>query len=276
LCAAVYARKSGYDVEVLEMGQNPGGLATSWPRGEYTFEACLHWLLGSNPNDHMYSRWQEIFDIGQLKFVDPEEYARLETEHGESLSIYTNVDRMETELLQRAPQDASEIRHLASAIRKLAKLPLPEPDEPVLSLLRSLPALPLLREFSRLSIQDYGRRFTHPLLRQFFEGQLAELSAIALVFSLAWMSNRNAGYAIGGSQAIIRLIADNLARLGGHLRLGAKVHKILVERDRAVGVQLATGETIPADWVISAADGHSTIYDLLGARYADRIIDEMY
>ena len=83
LCAAVYARKSGYDVEVLEMGQNPGGLATSWPRGEYTFEACLHWLLGSNPNDHMYSRWQEIFDIGQLKFVDPEEYARIETEHGE-------------------------------------------------------------------------------------------------------------------------------------------------------------------------------------------------
>jgi phytoene dehydrogenase-like protein len=164
LCAAVYARKSGYEVEVLEMGQNAGGLATSWRRGEYTFEACLHWLLGSNSNSRMYSRWQEVFDIGKLKFVDPEEYARLETEHGECLTIYTNVDRMENELLKQAPQDATEIRHFASAVRKLAKLPVPDPDEPLLTLLRTLPALPLLRQLSRVSIQEYGRRFTgdHP------------------------------------------------------------------------------------------------------------------
>jgi phytoene dehydrogenase-like protein len=90
------------------------------------------------------------------------------------------------------------------------------------------------------------------------------------------MSGRNAGYAVGGSQAIIRLITDNLARLGGHLRLGVKVDKILVERDTAVGVELASGETIAADWVISAADGHATIYDLLGGRYADRVTDKIY
>ena len=134
-----------------------------------------------------------------------------------------------------------------------------------------------MRQLSRVSIQEYGSRFTHPMLRSFFgEGQLAELSALALVFSLAWMSDHNAGYAIGGSQAIIRLITDNLARLGGHLRLGAKVDKILVEHDRAVGVQLAGGEIIAADWVVSAADGHATIYDLLGGRYADRVTDKIY
>lgn len=277
LCTAVYARKSGYDVEVLEMGEKPGGLATSWRRGEYTFEGCLHWLLGSNPKSPMYYRWQEVFDIGKLTFVDPEEYVRLEAENGESLSIYTNTDRMEAELLKQAPQDAIEIHHLASAIRKLAKLPVPDPDEPFLTFVRSLPALPLLRELSHITIQEYGERFTHPILRKFFgEGQLAELSALALVFSLAWMSDHNAGYAIGGSQAIIRLIAENLARLGGHLRLGAKVDKILVERGKAAGVELAGGETIPADWVISAADGHATIYELLGGRYADTATDRIY
>ena len=277
LCAAVYARKCGYEVEVLEMSQAAGGLATSWRRGEYTFEACLHWLLGSNPKSPMYSRWQEVFDIGKLKFVDPEEYVRLETEHGESLSIYTNVDRMESELLKRAPEDATEIRHLASAVRRLAKLPMPDPDEPLRTLLRSLPALPLLRHLSQVSIQEYGRRFRNPILRTFFgEGQLAELSAIALVFSLAWMSGHNAGYPIGGSQAVIRLIADSLGKLGGHLRFGAKVDKVLVERDSAVGVQLAGGETIAADWVISAADGHATIYDLLDGKYTDRMTDDIY
>jgi phytoene dehydrogenase-like protein len=49
LCAAVYARRRGYEVEVLEQHNTAGGLATSWRRGDYTFETCLHWLLGSRP-----------------------------------------------------------------------------------------------------------------------------------------------------------------------------------------------------------------------------------
>ncbi len=280
LCAGVYARKCGYDVEILEMGHTAGGLATSWRRGGYTFETCLHWLLGSNPQGAFYSRWLEVFDIGKLQFVDQEEYLRLETGRGESLPIYTNVDRMEAELLKRAPQDAAEIRRFASEIRKLAKLRMPDPDQPLLTALRTLPALALLQQLSRDTIKEYGQRFTHPLLRQLFEGESAELSALALLFSLAWMTQHNAGYPIGGSQAVIRGIAENLASLGAHLRLGAKVERIIVEagveNDTAVGVELAGGETVPADWVISAADGHATIYEMLGGRYRDESIDRIY
>lgn len=90
------------------------------------------------------------------------------------------------------------------------------------------------------------------------------------------MSEHDAGYPIGGSQAVIRLIAENLQRLAGRLRLGANVESILVERDAAVGVQLSGGETIAADCVISAADGHATIYDLLGGKYKDSATDKVY
>jgi phytoene dehydrogenase-like protein len=281
LCAAVYARRCGYEVEVLEKHDTAGGLAISWRRGEYTFETCMHWLLGSNPNATMYSRWQQVFDIGKLTFVDPEEFVRLETEHGEHLSIYTNLERLEAELLKKAPQDKAEIRRFVSAARRLAGLELPDPTEgwpgSWLTFLRTLPYLALLRRWLNLSSEDYGKRFTHPLLRAFFGGgELGQLSALASVFSLAWMSRRNAGYPIGGSQAIIRLIVDNLRSLGGRLRSGAKVERILVERGAAVGVQLPGGETITADWVISAADGHATIYDLLGGNYRDKITDETY
>jgi phytoene dehydrogenase-like protein len=277
LCAGVYARKCGYRAEVLEMNDTAGGLATSWHRGDYTFETCLHWLLGSNPKSAMYSQWQEVFDIEKLKFVNPEEYVRLEDEHGRSLSIYANVDRMEKELLNRVPQDAAEIRRFASAIRRLAKVPMPDPTEPWLTLIRTLPVLPLLRRLTSVSIEQYGQRFTHPLLRALFGGgSQSKLSALALLFSLAWMSENNAGYSLGGSQAIIRLITDKLRSLGGQLRLGAKVETILADRDTAVGVQLANAETIPADWVVSAADGHATIYEMLGGKYADKATDEIY
>jgi len=89
----------------------------------------MHWLTGTDPSGAMYARWREVFDIGKLTFVYPEEFVRLETEHGEFLTIYANVDRMEMELINRAPQDEAEIRRLSGAVRRLAKFAMPLPGE---------------------------------------------------------------------------------------------------------------------------------------------------
>jgi phytoene dehydrogenase-like protein len=285
LCAAVYAQKCGYQAEVLEMHDMAGGLAMSWRRGAYTFETCLHWFFGSDPKGAMHAQWSEVFDVEKLTFVDLVEYGRMETEDGDFLTIPTDVDRLENELLARAPQDTRQIRRLASAIRRLRTFKMPDPGKSWVgnapTLLRDLPCLPLLRSLSRITTREYTERFTDPLLRAFFAGgEMGGLSAIALVFSLAWMGSGDAKYVIGGAQAIIRLIEEQLVCLGGRVRFGAKVERILieseVENDAAVGVLLAGGETIKADWVISAADGHATIYELLGGRTVDAAIDKIY
>jgi phytoene dehydrogenase-like protein len=281
LCAAVYAQKCGYQAEVLEMHDMAGGLAMSWRRDAYTFETCLHWFCGSDPAGAMHSQWNEVFDVDELTFVDLKQFAHLETEGGDALTILTDPDRLEEALVARAPQDAKAIRRLASDVRRLGALKMPDPTRSwaanLLTVLRDLPVLPLLRSLSRISLRDYGQRFTDPLLKGFFTGgELSGLSAIAIIFSLAWMASGDAKYVVGGSQAIIRLIEENLVRLGGRVRYGSKVERILVENDTAVGVQLAGGETIKADWVISAADGHATIYEFLGGRYVNEAIDKAY
>jgi phytoene dehydrogenase-like protein len=281
LCAAVYAQKCGYQAEVLEMHDMAGGLAMSWRRGAYTFETCLHWFFGADPNGAMHAQWSELFDIEKLTFVDLVEFGRMETEDGDFLAIPTDVDRLEKEFLARAPQDAEQIRRLASAIRRLRGFKMPDPGKSWVgnapTLLRDLPVLPLLRSLSRTTAREYGEQFTDALLRAFFAGgEMGGLSAIALILSLAWMGSGDAKYVIGGAQAIIRLIEEQLVCLGGRVRFGAKVERILVEDDAAVGVQLAGGETIKADWVISAADGHATIYELLGGRTVDAAIDKRY
>ena len=281
LCAAVYAQRAGYQVEVLEQHSMPGGLATNWRRGDYTFETCLHWLVGSNPSGSLHAQWQEVFDIDKLTFIQPEEYLRLETEQGEALSIYSDVGRLERELLRVAPQDQAEIRRFVSAVRRLADFPLLDPGDTwmrrISAFIRMVLRLPLLMRCARVSGEEYGRRFKHPLLRRFFtEGTSGRMSAVAIIFMLAWMSRKNAGYPIGGSKAVIDPIVEKLTALGGRLRVGARVESILVENDSAVGVRLVGGETIRADWVISAADGHVTIYDLLGGKYKDAEIDKLY
>jgi phytoene dehydrogenase-like protein len=281
LCAGVYAQACGYQAKVLEQHCVPGGLATSWTRDGYRFETCLHWLVGSSPEGTLGAQWREVFDADKLRFVCPEEYQRVETEHGQSLSIYSNVDRMEAELLRQAPEDAGEIKTFTAAVRHLAGFPMQELNESWprkgWAMLWLLPRLPLLWRWSAISAADYSKRFKHELLRHFFaDGATLEMAALAYVIMFAWMTQRNADYPIGGAKAVIDPITDRLRELGGTIRLSARVERIVVENDVAVGVQLTNGETIKADWVISAADGHATIYDLLGGKYKDDAIDQIY
>ena len=281
LCAAVYAQRCGYEALVLEMHDMAGGLAMSWQRGPYTFETCLHWLFGSNPEDAMYGQWREVFDIEKLTFVDPVEFVRIETEEGDGLSLWTNAERLEAELLKHAPQDERAIRRFIAEVRKLGRFKMPDPSKGWLAnggaLLQDASCLLLLRRLTRMTGREYGAQFTDPLVRAFFGmGEMGKLSALALVFSLAGMNVRNAGYCHGGAQAIIRLIEERLASLGGRVRFGAKVERILVENGAAVGVELTGGETIAADWVISAADGYSTIYKMLGGKYTSKAVNNIY
>jgi phytoene dehydrogenase-like protein len=281
LSAAVYALKCGYDVEILEMHDMAGGLATSWRRGDYTFETCLHWLVGSAPGGEFNAEWREIFDIDKLDFVDPEVFVRIETEAGDQLTIYTDADRLERELLTHAPQDAVPIRALTHAIRSLRKFRIVEPSRGLaansLNMLRDVPIFPLLARLMKISGTEYGSRFSDPLLRAFFStGDVGRLPAIAMVLSLAWMGAGNAGYCIGGSQAMIRLIEDKIRALGGRIRYRARVQRILVECEQAVGVQLANGEFVSADWVVSGADGNTTLFELLGGRFLDPAMQKMY
>lgn len=281
LCAAVYALKCGYEVEVFEMHDMAGGLAMSWRRGPYTFETCLHWLIGSNPHGEFHRQWQEVFDIERLTFINPHEFVRIETDDGDALRIYTNADMLEAELLRRAPQDVDAILDFMRSVRALGRFKMLDPSGGLatnwLNMLRDLPIFPRLAKLGKISGEEFGGRFADPLLRSFFStGDVGKLTAIAMVLSLAWMNEQNAGYCIGGSQAMIRLILEKIAELGGKIRYKARVERIVVDHDTAVGVQLAGGEIVPADWVISAADGHATIFEMLNGRYADETIRGIY
>jgi len=114
---------------------------------------------------------------------------------------------------------------------------------------------------------EYGARFTDPLLRRFFGSGLNEMSAMAILMSLAWMNNKNAGYPIGGSPAFIKPIEENFLALGGRIRFKAAVKTITAQDGRASGVVLENGERIAADAVVSAADGQATIFKMLEGKY---------
>src|ERR1700744_426814 len=226
LRAPVYGLGCGYDVEVLEMHDMAGGLAMSWERGGYTFETCLHWLVGSNPEGDFHSMWREVFAIDRLQFIDPEEFWRVEDEHGRELRVYASIDRLEAEMLRLAPQDAAAIREFAHAVRAMGGFRLLDASgglrENWRNILHDLPVFPLLGKLGKISGEEYGKRFSDRMLREMFSsGDVGRMTALVMVLTLAWTNAKNAGYCIGGSQAIIQLIEERVSELGGKIRFRA-------------------------------------------------------
>ncbi|HXH07769.1 MAG TPA: NAD(P)/FAD-dependent oxidoreductase, partial [Vicinamibacterales bacterium] len=69
--------------------------------------------------------------------------------------------------------------------------------------------------------------------------------------------------AAGGPGALAAAMASAARDAGAEIRTGAEVARILVDDARARGVQLASGETIAADVVLSNADPKRTLLDLV-------------
>ena len=50
LATGCYLQMNGYDTQIFEMHDKPGGLCTAWERKGYTIDGCIQWLIGSSPN----------------------------------------------------------------------------------------------------------------------------------------------------------------------------------------------------------------------------------
>jgi len=205
---------------------------------------------------------------------------------GKTFIVYRDIDRLEQHMKELAPQDSHVIEELTGAARACARYDLPVDKAPELYgmidgsmfLVRMIPFLRMMSRWKKITIQDYAQRFSDPFLREAFPllGNLPGFPMAAVVMILAWMHRKSAGYPLGGSLAFSRRIERRYLDLGGEIHYRSPVREIVVENDRAVGVRLADGTTHRSDIVISAADGHATIFDMLGGGYINDKIRGCY
>jgi len=138
--------------------------------------------------------------------------------------------------------------------------------------------VPTILRYKRVSIPNYVARFKNGILRealQLIAGN-EEMSALVLVMLLAFRTRSNIGFVAGGSWDFAMAIAERYKNLGGTLRLESRVTTVEVQENRATGVRCADGIPIPAGAVVSCADGHTTIFKMLGGRFVDKRIRFLY
>jgi len=278
LSAGIYAQMNGYRTRIFEMHTLPGGLCTAWKRQGYTIDACIHWLVGSAPGNSFHRYWGEVGLLQGREFVDLDELARYEGADGRTFVLYSDVNRLEQHMLAFSPADAETIRQLIRGVRLCLAFDEPSEFDPPLVRLGKTLKLGLLmatrgREMQRwvqTTMGEFAGRFHDPVIRDALAQMwYPDLSMVCMLYTFAWLHARNAGYPIGGSLPMSRALEQRYLDLGGEIHYHSRVEQVLVEADKAVGVRLADGSEHRADRVISAADGHSTIFKMLGGRYAD-------
>ena len=286
LSAGCYGQMNGYRTRIFEMHDSPGGLCTSWKRKGYTIDGCLAWLVGSSPGIGFHRIWQELGAVQGQHMIDHEEYLRVEGKAGKTFIVYRDIDRLERHMKELAPQDARVIEELTGAARACAQYDLPVDKAPELYgtihgisfLIQMFPFLRLLSKWKKVTLQEYAQRFSDRFLREAFPllGDLPGFPMAAVIMILAWMHRKSAGYPLGGSLAFSRRIERRYLDLGGEIHYRSRVREIMVENSKAVGVRLADGAEHRSDIVISAADGHATIFDMLGGKYINDKIRGYY
>lgn len=285
LAAGCYGQMNGFETEIYEMHSIPGGLCTAWKRKGYTFDGCIHWLMGTRPGTSFHKYWNEIGALEGREFIQHDLHLQIEDRSGKKLALCADIDRLEKQLLELSPVDEAVIRELTRAIRKVSTIEMPM-DKPqdmygFLDIAKMMVKMGArLKDFSELnkvSVGQFADRFQDPFLREALPGIITrEYPLLVFVMVLATYANRDAGWPMGGSLEFAKGIEKSYLGMGGKIHYNSRVESILLRNDRAAGIRLTDGTEHHSEYVLSAADGHATIFNMLKGQYADDSIRSLY
>ncbi|MXY45728.1 MAG: NAD(P)/FAD-dependent oxidoreductase [Chloroflexi bacterium] len=277
LVAANYLARQGNSVLVLERRDFVGGACITeelFPGFRVSSCAYICHLLHAKVIDDLELRRHglEIYEMDPVSFHPlpggehvlrwhddertAENIARISPADGASYHDWTAFWRQAGGIIQRYfLTDPPTLAEVAADVRGT-------PDEAIFERMLTGNMKDLVEE-----------HFESPLVRAcFIDAQDAgdvrapgSIMAVGYIRSDILTPDENFGIPKGGMGAITQAMARSAQSQGVEIRLNAEVHRILMQNGRVIGVQMADGERIHADAVLSNADPKRTFLSLIGA-----------
>jgi len=292
LVAAAYLAKAGRKVLVLERNAAPGGQLAAGMLGPGFDAPALH------PGGRLRPDIVRDLDLARhgLKPADATDapYIALLPDGG-TLRLTSRVDdgatleairKLSVRDAARWPEFVSFMNAAAGWVDAVYRTPMPRMERSEI-LANGLPLASLLLKLRRLGRQDMFRviRSLSMSAQEFtddwFEAEplRAAIGALAIhgvtlgsysagtgyTLMHNWLNRGGLAHGRSGGASITDALVAALKAGGGVIRTSAPVARILVDKQQATGVQLASGEQILAKQVLSAADPRHTLLSLVGA-----------
>jgi len=285
LSAGIYARLAGLEATILEHHTRAGGVAAWWRRGQYVIDDGIHFIMDGGGLE----AYREVGALGPGSLSRMDGLGRFTDEStGTRIDTTGDLDRLRTDLRGISPGDAAQVDWFIDGAKALrgVDMGLIESFRPpeLAGTLDGLWAMWKMRRLLRYlagryarPVGDFAGGLRSPVLRDLFRSLfLPEVPVWFIMMTLALLADGRMSLLRTGCRDFIGGMEAKYRSLGGEMVFRSTVERIMVEGGRALGVRLRDGAERRADYVISAADGRSTIFSMLEGKYAGRAVRERY
>ncbi len=281
LAAAVRLRVMGYDVQVLEALDQPGGRARVFRRDGYTFDAGPTVITAPYLLEELFAlAGRRMEDYVRLVPVDP--FYRILYPDGSSFDYVQDEERLLAQIAAISPPDVDGYRRLAAHSERIFDVGYTQladqPFDRASTMMRVIPQM-LRLESHRTVYGLVARYIKDEKLRQAFtfEPLLVggnPFTTTSIYLLIHWLERKwGVHFAMGGTGQIVRGLVTLLEEMGVEVRMNTPVEEIEVTNGRASGVRTADGTRIRADVVVSNADPSYVYTRMIPAAHRRRNTD---
>lgn len=270
LSAACYLATEGKKVLVLEKHNLPGGCATSFVRGNYEFEATLHELCqfgdgtGEGKRGAVRQLLEDKYHLDVEWMSANESFASIATdEDGFNVAMPAGVQNFIDEMEKAVPGSRESMttvmelgRMLVDGVEWLAERhnePTPPQKVEMLlkyyDLMRTVP-VPCEEMLDRIGVPEKAKRIFESYWT-YVACDSTEMSFAPYTFMTYVYLTQKPWFAKNRSHEISMAYDTKIREKGGDIWYNTEVKKIDIRGGKVYGVELASGEYIESEWVIS-------------------------
>ncbi len=272
-CASLLA-KAGIRVLVIEQASRPGGYVGSFKKKGFTFDCAAHFVTGCHREGVIGKLLRDLGVEKEIEFIKVEAPVRFIFPDFEFSFSLNDLESAEKIVKERFPQEADKLDRYKETLDKIGQEIIKASSSfsiwkmPFLPML--FPALFKYRNYTVRKLMD--KYFTDEKLKTILSISPVTVppsKASLLMAAVLKAESQEAGiyYPKGGMQSFANVLVKGLKKHKGELLLNTLITKILIDRGRVQGVELADGRRIKATYVVSNASLQQTFYKLVGREY---------
>ena len=274
LGAGIRLAARGYDVQIFEKLDKPGGRGYTFKMDGFSFDAGPTVITAPFMFDDLFElagRRREDY----VEFVQLDPFYRIFDHTGKAFDYNDDAQFISSQIERWNPADVAGYQAFMDTTQDIFQKGFVDlADKPFLNFSDMLRVAPdLVKLGSYRSVYGYVSKFIKdPFLRSVFSfhplligGNPFDSSSI---YAMIHYLEREWGvhFAMGGTGALVDALAQLFEEIGGRFHFNTEVDEILVEGKRATGVRLADGTVHTADHVISNADVAFTYMNMIPSK----------
>lgn len=283
LAASCYLAQSGNNVTIYEKNSTIGGRARQLKKEGFTFDIGPTWYwmpdvferffndFNKQPSD--YYKLIKLSPAYQVYF-DTLDFVTIADNLEEIITTFESIEKGSGKVLEKFMAEAQSNYNIA--IKDLVY----RPGESPMELITIETAKKVNQFFSNIS-KDVRKRFKNTKLVQILEFPVLFLGAKPSDTPSFYSFMNFADFGLGtwhpknGMYSVILAMETLAKELGVKIETNANVEKIIVEKGKAIGIQV-NGEIINSDIVLSGADYHhsETLLDEKYRQYSEKYWDK--